>query len=103
MDHVEFINLMLSDGNFGFGVVIGSIIGAFLMGRHKDKELQSKLREIKQKDDALDKAERRRVEESKANREEIEKLKEELVNLEARKNKEIASLKISASAKEFKL
>ena len=56
MDHVEFINLVLSDGNFGLGVVIGSIIGPFLMGRHKDKELQSKLREIKQKDDALDKA-----------------------------------------------
>lgn len=91
MEYVEFIKLMLSDGSFNAGVLVGFIFGCFCMGWHKDKEIKNRWREIEDKNEQLDKAERRRVEELEDKRKEIKELKEE-----------IASLKIALSAREFK-
>lgn len=91
MEYVEFIKLMLSDVSFNAGVLVGFIFGCFYMGWHKDKEIKNRWREIEDKNEQLDKAERRRVEELEDKRKEIKELKEE-----------IASLKIALSVREFK-
>ncbi|MDA3967374.1 hypothetical protein [Helicobacter sp. WB40] len=78
MDFVELIKLMLNDWSFSVGLIIGIIIGMIFMLGYKREEIREKREEIKELRDVKDK--------------EIKELK-----------KEIASLKISASAREFQL